>query len=77
MTATLLLNIDKNRGSSNGKKDEIKNSKEKRKLSSKKRRSREVLMNLLNYTKKSNLQKNAEKNICESIIFEDDVIKFL
>ena len=28
------------------------------------------------YLKKSNLQKNTEKNICESISYEDDLVKF-
>ena len=43
-----------------------KNSKNERKLSAKKWRSGEVLMNSFSYKKKSNQQQNIENNICAS-----------
>ena len=46
-----------------------KHSKEKKELSAKKQCSGKVLINSFIYKKKSNLQKNPEKNISESIDF--------
>ena len=43
------------------------------KLSAKKLLSVEVQMNLFKY-KKSNLQKNTKKNICESVTYDDDLV---
>ena len=34
-------------------------------------------LNFYIYKKKSNLQKNTEKNICESITYEDNLVEFL